>query len=59
MSKVRLHCTRCDEPLPMRYGAALGFDVEWLLCKPCEPKAKRPKVTLHGAPDGQEMGRWT
>lgn len=58
MNKEVLHCTRCGDPLHLSYGAALGFDYEWLLCKQCKPKAKKPRVTLYGAPDGQEMGRW-
>ena len=58
-SKVRLHCTVCGEPLQVRWGEALGFDTEWLLCKGCRPSPRRPRVTLFGAPDGQEMRRWT
>ncbi len=57
-SKARVHCMVCDEPLPILYGDALGFDTEWLICKSCEPVTRKPRITLYGSPDGQNMGKW-
>jgi hypothetical protein len=57
--KTIVHCTQCGDPINIAYGEALGFDTEWLLCRGCKPKASKPRVTLFGAPDGQELGRWS
>lgn len=54
-----IHCTRCDSPVPMKFGDAFGFDVETILCSECRPAVRAPGVHLYGAPDGQEMARWS
>lgn len=54
-----LHCTRCDSPVPMKFRDALGFDTEFILCDECKPHVRAPRVHLYGAPDRQDMGRWS
>jgi len=43
----------------MKFREALSFDVELILCKECEPSVRTPRVHLYGAPDNQDMGRWS
>lgn len=55
---VTLHCTNCGTPVSQRFGEALSFDTQWIWCNECKPHTDRPRVTLFGEPEGQEMQRW-
>lgn len=56
----RAWCTKCNAPTTIKYRDVVGFDTEWVLCEECKPRVDRiPRVTLWGAPEGQELARWS
>ena len=57
---LTFRCTQCFVPTDVKFSDALGFDTEFILCDDCKgPPPRMPRVTLFGAPDGQELARWT
>ena len=57
MSKARLNCISCDGPTGRPWEDYL--DGRIALCDACQPHVDQPSVHLFGAPDGQELARWS
>ena len=55
----RRHCIRCGTPF-LTIIARL-YDCQLALCESCDPSThiEKPRVHLFGAPDGQELARWS
>lgn len=51
-------CLTCGSPTGLPWANTIRDGVE-AYCALCQPEIKRPKVTLFGRPDGQDMWRWT
>lgn len=56
-----VRCQWCDSPLPYRYADTMSMliDGSTFTCGACSPVVKRPRVALFGAPEGQELARWS
>jgi hypothetical protein len=59
MTRKGAHCMVCDSPVSMKWEDALAFDCERILCSECSPSVSTPRVHLFGAPDNQDLGRWS
>lgn len=53
------HCNACGDPLDVHFKDLVNG--AFALCPDCAPSTtvEKPTVHLYGAPDGQELARWT
>lgn len=56
--RPHLHCFFCDDVVDLSF-ADVAESTMTITCKSCERPVAKPRVTLYGAPDGQELSRWT
>lgn len=51
-----MHCENCGGPAG---GFREFLDQQRPYCSSCQPRVEQPTVHLYGAPDGQELARWS